>query len=101
MKTLHILIHLFIPAFLALSVSVSASAEEKLSCDSIFKPVMKNEPALKLELRQLKRMCHQEANTPMKVYWSCLQIRLKKGEANFERFMLSAQVCNEMSLAQN
>lgn len=99
MKPLHILICLFIPAFLTLSVS--AYAEESLNCDTIFKPVMKNEPALEVELRQLKRMCHQEANTPMKAYWSCLQTRLKKGEANFERFMLSAQVCNEMGLAKN
>ena len=91
-----------LPLFLIFLLSSAHSqSAEPLDCKKLFSGVLENEPYLKSELSQLETVCQQEANTGMRIYWSCLQVRMKQGEENFERFMLSAQVCNETSLVQN
>jgi hypothetical protein len=76
-----------------------AQAEKiDVDCPSIFSPLVESEPLLKTELLDLQQTCQQESKHLAR-YWSCVETRQNQGEPTFERLILNAQTCNDISLA--
>lgn len=72
----------------------TASAQKHENyCHEIFTPILKQEPLLKSELDDLKDMCETEVKGKNEKFWSCINVRLKKGVVNFERLILSSHIC--------
>lgn len=94
--------HSVAPAILASLVLsfTSAQAEDvKVDCVSIFSPLVEAEPFLKKELLDLQQTCQQESKHLTR-YWSCVESRQNQGDPTFDRLILNAQTCNDVSLAQ-
>lgn len=88
---------LLLPMMLLSSISYSDSATDKLDCETLFSGIIENEPLLKDELGELKSSCDIEKTTQNGHYWSCIQTRMDQGEKSFDRFIVSANVCDSFS----
>jgi len=95
---LHSVAPVILTSLVLLSSSVSAD-ESKVDCVSIFSPLVESEPFLKKELLDLQKTCQQESKHLTR-YWSCVEQRQKQGDATFDRLILNAQTCNDVSVAQ-
>jgi len=69
-----------------------------VNCAAIFQPMLQQEPYLKQELSDLQKTCELESQTLTR-YWSCVEKRQAQGEASFDRLVVSAKVCNDLSVA--
>lgn len=80
-------------------ISLSTQADNTVvDCPSLFSPIIESEPFLKPELLDLQKVCQQESKQ-LTQYWSCVETRQNQGEPTFERLILNAQTCNDISLA--
>lgn len=86
-------------ASLVLSFASVQAEETTVDCVSIFSPLVEAEPFLKKELLDLQHTCQQESKH-LTQYWSCVEARQNQGEPTFDRLILNAQTCNDVSLAQ-
>ena len=96
--SIHSVAQAFIASLVLLSFQ-SLADESNVDCVSIFSPLVESEPYLQKELLDLHKTCQQESKHLTR-YWSCVQARQSQGEATFDRLILNAQTCNDVSLAQ-
>jgi len=88
---------LLLPALSLSQIANSDESSKSLDCDGLFSSLIRNEPLLKDELGALKSSCDLEQTTQNGQYWSCIQDRMDQGEKNFDRFIVSANVCDSFS----
>lgn len=85
----------FLYAFLfLLIIPLNTQAQtESLDCNGLFNRLIKSEPYLKDELNELKTTCESDFAQKNTGYWLCVQHQVGKGNVNFERFIISTNVC--------
>ena len=88
---------LLLSAILFSNTALSSDSNESLDCDGLFSSLIEKEPYLKDELGALKSSCDLEQTTESGQYWSCIQDRMQGSDMSFDRFIVSANVCEGLT----
>lgn len=88
---------LLLPAIFFSNIAMSSDSKQSLDCDGLFSSLIENEPFLKDELGALKSSCDLEQTTESGQYWSCIQNRMQGSDMSFDRFIVSANVCEGLT----
>ncbi|GAA6134159.1 hypothetical protein NBRC116188_09480 [Oceaniserpentilla sp. 4NH20-0058] len=88
---------LLLPAMSLSAIALSNDSSKTLDCNGLFASLIENEPILKDELGALKTSCESEQSSQRGTYWSCVHARMQSGKKSFERFIVSTNVCDDLS----